>query len=133
MVAHFRAVHNDAVADGDPAPDGHGLSRIGVNDAMILHIRVRPDCDPLVIAAQHRAEPDARTLQQSYLSDNHRVGRDPAIIRDFGFGTIQGVNRHRLLSALVASPEIHTAIHKKRYPELRRFDSPFLGETALVL
>jgi hypothetical protein len=68
---------------------------------MILNVRVRPDCDPLVIAAQHRAEPDACTLQQSYVSDHNGVGRDPAIIGDLRLDAVQRVNRHRLSSALL--------------------------------
>jgi hypothetical protein len=51
MIADQRAMDDHAMADGHAASDGHGLSRIGVNDAMILDIGVRPDCDPVIVAA----------------------------------------------------------------------------------
>src|SRR5665811_1962541 len=80
VITDTGAVDDHAVTDGDAASDGHGLSRIGVNDAMILHIRVRPDCDPVIVAAQHRAEPDACTLHHANFPDQHRIGCNPATV-----------------------------------------------------
>ena len=54
-------------------------SHIGMQDAAILHIAALADMDQLIIAAQHRAEPDAGLAVDPHLADQHGVGRDPTL------------------------------------------------------
>src|SRR5579883_2567702 len=68
-IADKRGMQNDAMADGDALADRHRLSGIGMNDAVILDIGARADGDPFIVAAQHRAEPDAGAGHQTDLSD----------------------------------------------------------------
>ncbi len=67
------AVQDDVVADGAVLADGQGKALVGVARAVVLHIGALTDLDPFVVAAQHRAEPDTRLLQQTDLADH--IGR----------------------------------------------------------
>ena len=89
MIADDGRMHDDAVADGDAAPDRHGLSRIGVKDAMILHVRVLAHSDDLIVAAQHGAEPDARTFQYTDFADQNGIRRNKAAIGICGWAPIR--------------------------------------------
>jgi hypothetical protein len=105
-------MNDDAMANRDAAANMHRLSRIGVNDAMILHVRVLAHSDPVIVTAQHSAEPDARAFPQVYFSDQNRIRRDPAIIRNLGRHAIQRINRHSHLFRETAVNYSHTAPQK---------------------
>jgi hypothetical protein len=76
---------------------------------MILHIRVRPDCDPVIVAAQHSAEPDARTFQYTDFPDQNRIRRDPACVIALGRHAIESVNGHSNLVSFFAANYSHTS------------------------
>ena len=49
--------------------DGGRLAGIGVDDGIILNVGIFADGYPVIIAAQHRAEPHACVFQQSHTAD----------------------------------------------------------------
>ena len=53
------AMQDDVVADHAIRPDGHRETQVGVQRRIVLDLRALAEFDPLVVAAQHRAEPDA--------------------------------------------------------------------------
>jgi len=59
------AVQDHVVADRAILSDRQRKATIGVTGRIVLHIGIFADLDPLVVAAQYRAEPDARTLSAS--------------------------------------------------------------------
>src|SRR5579863_8930734 len=87
-------MHNDAMTDGNAFADQHGLTWIGMNDAVILDIGLLADGDPFIVTAQYRAKPDAGAGCETYLANHHRIRRDKASLRDFRRDTIKCVNRH---------------------------------------
>ena len=54
------AVQDDVVTDRAVLADGQRKSLVGVAGRVVLHIGALADLDPLIVAAQDRAEPDAR-------------------------------------------------------------------------
>ena len=89
-------MHDDAMADGDPAPDGHGLSRIGVNDAMILDIGV---LGPIVIHSLSPRSTAPNQMLAPFSSRTFPISTASGAIQqscgNFGCGAVQCVNRHR--------------------------------------
>ena len=59
FVADRAAVQHDVVADHAIGADGQRKAGIGVQRGIVLDLRALAELDPLVVAAQHRAEPDA--------------------------------------------------------------------------
>src|SRR5450830_1803753 len=75
VIADDTAVQDDVVADHTIAADDERKSRIGVQRGIILDLRALAELDPFVVAAQHRAEPDARLRLQPHAADQRgRVG-----------------------------------------------------------
>ena len=46
------------MADDAIVADGDGKAGVGVQRGVVLDLRALPEFDPLVVPAQHRAEPD---------------------------------------------------------------------------
>ncbi len=92
--AHCGGMNDDAMADGDALADFHRLAGIGMDDALVLHIGIFADGDPVIVAAQHRAEPDAGAFLHPHAADQHRIGRDEAIGIEFRHDPVNGVERH---------------------------------------
>jgi len=102
VVAHRAGMQNDLVADRHIGAHRGGLSRIGMHDGVVLNVRILADGDPVLIAAQHRAEPDACAFQQAHLADDDRVRRDPVVAfrGKFGLPVAQRIDRHCLFRFL---------------------------------
>ena len=61
------------MADDAIRPDRHREAGIGVQRRVVLDLRALAELDPLVVAAQHRAEPDAGVELEPHLADQRRV------------------------------------------------------------
>src|SRR5579863_6325159 len=87
---------NDVMADRNVGADDGRHPDIGVDDGIVLYVRVLPDLDPFVVAPEHGAEPDARVSPEAHAADNAGSGRDPEFIfvRKFGFGIAQRPDPH---------------------------------------
>jgi len=74
-------------------------SRDRYGRSIILHVRAFADLDPFIVAAQHRAEPDARRTQQAHLADHGRgVGDEEiAVGGQFGPLPVEFVDGHQNL------------------------------------
>ena len=75
------AVQDDVVTDHAIRPDGHRETGIGVQRRIVLDLRALAELDRFVIAAQHRAEPDAGIELEPHFADHGRVRRDPKAAR----------------------------------------------------
>src|SRR5262249_29671315 len=102
-IADGRGMHDDLVSDGDMGADNRWLAWISVDDGIVLHIRIFADLDPLIVAAEHGTEPDARMGSETYFADHTCVRSDPVLIltRKFWTRVTKHVNRHSL--ALLAN------------------------------
>ena len=65
------------MADGAVPTDGQRIAHIGVADRVFLDVRARAHGDPLVIAPERRAEPDA-----GIGVENHVPGELPVAISE---------------------------------------------------
>src|SRR5262245_13288762 len=87
-------MQHSPMTDGAIFIDGQSKSGIGVQNTQILDVGAGTDADWFVVAAQHRAEPDAGPRGETYFADDRRVGRDPGIRRfEFRGGAVQA-NQH---------------------------------------
>ncbi len=88
------------VADCAIRSDGEGKSWIGVKYASILDVRSLTDGDQLIIAAQHRAEPNAGFAFEPDATEHNGVRRDPVltISRQRDARVIEAIKRHWLLT-----------------------------------
>ena len=79
--------------------DLQGEARVGVAGRIVLHVRTFADLDPFIVAAQHRAEPDARRAQQPHLADHGRGVGDEVVAVGGKLGRlpVKFVDRHRNL------------------------------------
>src|ERR1700744_2613942 len=95
-------MNDDPAADRHAASDRHRLSGIGVNDAVVLDIRILAYGDPVVIAPDNSAEPDACILSESDLTDQNGIGRNPvfAFRGQYRLQSVQRINRHSNISLL---------------------------------
>ena len=75
-----------------------GKPAIGVAGAIVLDVGALAELDPFVVAAQHRAEPDAGALLQSHLADHGcGVGDEKiAVGGKIGPLPVEFVDRHAL-------------------------------------
>ena len=74
---------------------------IGVNRTVVLHIGIVADIDELVVAAQHRAEPDARVRAESNVADHLSAAGDVvlSVRRKLWRTPVQFINCHASLSS----------------------------------
>src|SRR5262245_27351753 len=87
-------MQHSPMTDGAIFIDGQRKSGIGVQNTEILDVAAGTDADSLVVAAQHRAEPNAGPIGEAYFADEGGVGRDPDIRRFVvRCGTVQA-NQH---------------------------------------
>ena len=87
IVADRAAMQHGLVADGAVCADGQRRAHVGVQHAAILHVGVLAHRDQFIVAAQHRAEPDAGISRQPHLADDarHRAQssrRPPPAVRE---------------------------------------------------
>ena len=68
VVANLAAVKHRLVTDRDAAAEGQGRPRIGMQHRPVLDIAVFPESDQLIVAAQHRAEPDTGAGPQNHIA-----------------------------------------------------------------
>ena len=73
-----------------PSPIETGKPRIGMHHHAFLDIAPTADDNRLVVAAQHRAEPDAYLLGDLDLADHSRVRRQPVEARGRRLGGVAG-------------------------------------------
>jgi hypothetical protein len=66
-------MQNDAMADRAVRPDDERKAHVGVENAVLLNIGAGADRDPLIVAAQHAAEPDIGVLLQRDAADDVRA------------------------------------------------------------
>ena len=64
------------VPHADLGPEGQRDPRVGVQHRSVLHVRARADGDHVVVAANHRIEPDRALVLENHAADDRRVGRD---------------------------------------------------------
>src|SRR5262249_44089253 len=83
--------------------------RIGMQRGIVLHLAAFADLDPLVVAAQDRAEPDAGMAPEPNAADDSRGFRDPiaAVGGQVGLFTIQLIERHSGISQHVREEPCH--------------------------
>src|SRR5262249_21161824 len=82
LVADRAAVQHDVVADHAVVADHKRKARIGVQGGIVLNLASLAELDPLVVAAQHGAEPDAGMALEPHPPDQHsRVGHPIAAAR----------------------------------------------------
>ena len=89
-------VQDDIVADGAVVADRQRKAAVGVAGAIVLHVGAFADLDPLIVAAQHRAEPHAGRIQKAHLAD-HDGGICDEIISvcgEFRSLSVEFVDRH---------------------------------------
>src|SRR5262249_40885828 len=69
---------------------------VGVQGRVVLNLRTLAQLDPLVVAAQHRTEPDAGVSLEPHAADQHRGLGDPVatIAGEFGLRSVKLVDRH---------------------------------------
>src|SRR5262249_44581781 len=75
--ADAAAVQHDVVADDAVRPDREREPGIGMQGAIVLYLRALAELDPFVVAAQHRAEPDAGVAPEPDTADQRRAVGDP--------------------------------------------------------
>src|SRR5271154_6728227 len=75
------AVQDRIVPDRAILPDIHGKAHVGMQHRILLNVGAGAEENPLVVAAQRRAEPDAAVVAQHYVADDVGVGRDPESVR----------------------------------------------------
>src|SRR4029078_5286508 len=68
----------------------------GVSGAIVLHVGAFADLDPLIVTAQHCAEPDAGRVQKAHLSYRGGCVRDEiiSVSGEFRPLPVEFVNRH---------------------------------------
>ena len=74
-----------------------GKAGIGVAGGIVLHVGAFADLDPLIVAAQHRAEPHAGRILEAHLADHDRGIRDEIVSVRGKIGPlpVEFVDRHR--------------------------------------
>src|SRR5579885_1037929 len=99
IVADRAPVQHDVVADESVGADGQRKAGIGMQRAVILHVRPLTDLDPLIVAAQHGAVPNADFGLQPYPPNQHGgIGDLAAVIaRKLRRLAIERVDRHSRL------------------------------------
>ncbi len=60
-----------------------------MENAEILDVDVLADGDPVIVAAQNAAEPDAGAFGEAHAPDQRRIGRDPVFA---GGGQFRGAS-----------------------------------------
>src|SRR6266853_4700511 len=76
------------VTDGAILSDRQRKTHVGVAGRVVLHIGVFADFNPLIVAAQHRAEPHACRAQQADLADHGRSIGDEVVAVGGEFGRL---------------------------------------------
>jgi hypothetical protein len=91
-------VQDDVVTNRAVLPDRQRKTPIGVAGRIVLHVGVLTDLDPLVVAAEHRAEPYARLAVQAHLADDGgRLGNEiMAVSGELGPLPVKPVDRHKV-------------------------------------
>ena len=77
FVADGAAVQHHVVADDAIRADLEGKAGIGMQHRVVLDLRALAELDPLVVAAQHRVEPDAGVGLEPHAPDHDRAVGDP--------------------------------------------------------
>src|SRR5262249_23573873 len=100
------AVQHDVVADDAVIADRQREAGIGVQRRIVLDLRALAELDPLVVAAQHRAEPDAGIALEAHAADHARALRDPvaAVGRQLRRHAVELEDRHQHLTAWADGP-----------------------------
>src|SRR5690606_25363524 len=102
VIVHRAAVHHHVVTDGDALAQGQRKAHVGVHDATVLHVAVLSDMDQLVVATQHRTEPDTGPRLQADIADQVGAWCNPAIGMGIDTGASQAVFHARQSSSLSA-------------------------------
>src|SRR4029079_15111993 len=89
-------MQHDVVADDAILADGEGETGVGVQRAIVLDLAPGADLDPLVIAAQYRAVPNADIGMERHAPDDGGGLGDPieAICGKLRSLPIELINRH---------------------------------------
>src|SRR5215831_2262840 len=100
VIGDRAAVQNDVVADHAVVADDKRETRIGVQRRVVLDLRTFADLDPLVVAAQHRAEPDAGVDLEPHAPDHARALGNPMAGMQIGPLAVELIDRHRARSMM---------------------------------
>ena len=108
VLADRAAVQDHVMADRAVPADRQREAAVGVAGRIVLHVGAFADLDPFIVAAQHRAEPDARRTQEANLADDDGgVGNEVVSVRgQIGALSVQFVDRH---ACLLSASDIGTA------------------------
>jgi hypothetical protein len=98
-VADGAAMQHRLVPDGAIRADRQRIAHVGMEHAVLLHVRARADTDLLVVAAQRRAEPDRGARLQHHAADQVGVRRDPGIGGDLGGDAVRARRSCRVPSS----------------------------------
>src|SRR5262245_58173964 len=111
------------VADRAIAPDRQWRPHVGVKHAAVRDVAAFADMDELIVAAQHRAEPDTDIAVKLHLADHNRIGRDPIFIlgRKLRKDTVKRIDRHAplflrgsLMNYTGTDPTCQSGLHLSR-------------------
>jgi len=91
VVVNGAAVQHGVMADGHAGAEGQRVTHVGVHHAAVLHVAVLADQDQLVIAAQHRVEPDVGALLQLDLAYQRGIRCNPTVGMGLDAGVAQAV------------------------------------------
>src|SRR5258708_25972232 len=80
------------MADAHVLSEGQPNALVGMQHAVILHIRPFADGDQVVVPAHHAVEPDAGVVLQHHGTDDGRVVRNPVIAARDDFSVAEGIN-----------------------------------------
>ena len=90
------ALEQGAVADDHVAADDRRQPGSAVDDRVVLHRGALADLDAIEIAAQHGAEPDARTRPDDDVADERRGRGEEDVVRDLRGLSFEGENRRHV-------------------------------------
>jgi len=77
-------VHDGAVTNGDQFAHCCRITRIEMDDGIVLNVRARPDDDAVDVAAQYSAVPNARLFCQGDIANYCCAGNNPGGWMDRG-------------------------------------------------
>ncbi len=98
-VADRAAVHHRRVPDRDVVADGCRCVAVHVDHRGVLDVATVANPNVVAVAAQHRAEPDARVAPEEHAADDGGARRDEELVAKRLHPEIAEIVKHRRSSA----------------------------------